>query len=220
MIQKFAVRKIFVTFTALLLITAAANARSSVNKSVNVAPGETLSESVSSVNGSVNVGANAVLQGEAETVNGSLSIDDGCQTRDLSSVNGAVRVGERVQVDGNVSTVNGTLRIGDQSTISGNVETVNGSIDLRGATVERDIETVNGGIVLDQGAIVRGSIIVPATRSRGNKKWRGTLDIELRGGSSVVGDIRVEDEDRKVRVILRDGSTVGGQIQGAEIVRE
>ena len=117
-----------------------------------------------------------------------------------------------------VGTVNGTLRIGDQSTISGNVETVNGKIDLRGTTIERNIETVNGGIVLDGGTQVQGNIIVRETRGRNNN--RRTLEIELRGGSSVAGDIRVEDDDRKVRVTLSGGSAVHGQIEGAEVVQE
>ncbi len=211
-------QRILIAFAASLLITTSVDARSSANSSVKVAAGETLRENLSSVNGSVTVGADADLQGDAETVNGSLSVNDGARTRNLSSVNGSVQVGSRVTVDGDIETVNGTLRVGDQSTVSGNVESVNGSIDLRGAVVERDIEIVNGKVVLDQGTQVQGSIIVRETRGRNNR--RRILDIELRGGSSVDGDIIVEDEDRKVRVTLSDGSAVRGEIRGAEVVRE
>lgn len=202
-----------------LLITTAADAKSSVNKSVRVAAGEILDESVSSVNGSVDIGSGAEIGGSAKSVNGSVDVGDDARTRSVSSVNGSVDVGDRVSVDGDVTTVNGSLRVGRESTVAGSVETVNGRIDLRGAMVERDLRTKNGGIVLDDGAVVQGDILVESSRNR-NRWNKEPLEIKLRGGSSVEGDIRVdEDRSRKVLVILSEGSEVRGQIEGAEVIR-
>ncbi len=206
------------TLAAFLLITAVAGARSSANSSVRLAAGETLSENLNSVNGSVTVGAEADLRGHAETVNGSVQVGDGARTRDLSSVNGGIRIGDRVTIDGDVESVNGSLRIGDQTTVSGHVETVNGGIDLNGAAIEHDVMTVNGRIVLDQNARVQGNIVV--REYRGWSGRRRTLEIHLRDGSNVAGDIVVEDGARKVRVTLSGGAAVQGQIHGAEVIQE
>ena len=73
-------------------------------------------------------------------------------------------------------------------------------------------------MVLEAGSQVGGNLIV--RESRGRNFWRDALEIELRGGSTVNGDLIVEDEDREVRLILRDGSAVRGEIRGAEVVRE
>lgn len=206
-----------IALAATLVITATAEARSTVNKSIKIGAGETVSDELSSVNGSVTVGSGAVLQDEASTVNGSLTIGDDVQAREISSVNGSVRIGDRATVDGDVSTVNGTLRAGE-STIQGEVSTVNGTIKLNGSTVERDIMTVNGRITLDRGTRVAGNLIIKETRGRNN--WSKPLKIELRGGSVVEGDVIVEDSDRKVEIRLLDGSSVGGKIEGADVVRD
>ncbi len=213
--------KTFAILAAFLLITTAADARSSANSSVRVAAGESLNEDVSSVNGSVTVGADADLQGDAETVNGSVQIEDGARTHNISSVNGGIRIGERVTVDGDIESVNGSLRVGEDSTVSGHVETVNGGIDLSGVTIERSVRTVTGKIVLDRGTRIEGDIVV--RESRGWNGWGGrrqVQEIELRDGSIVTGDILVEDDERKVRVTLSGGSVVQGRIQGAEVVQE
>ena len=210
-------KKWLIALAATLVITATVEARSTVNKSIKIGAGETVSDDLSSVNGSVTVGDGAVLQEEASTVNGSLSIGDDVQAREVSSVNGSVKIGDRVTVDGDASTVNGTLRVGE-STIQGEVSTVNGTIKLNGSTVERDITTVNGTIKLDQGARVAGNLIIKENRGRNN--WTKPLKIELRGGSVIEGDVIVEDSDREVELRLLGGSSVNGKVEGAEVVRD
>ncbi|MEM1181572.1 MAG: hypothetical protein AAGM22_24730, partial [Acidobacteriota bacterium] len=142
---------------------------------------------------------------------------DNSNTRNLSSVNGTVNIGDQVTVDGDASTVNGALRVGN-STVSGDVETVNGSIKLSGSTVERNMKTINGSIKLYAGSRLLGDITIQKTRGRYN--WSKALKIELRDGSVVEGDIINEDPDREVEVYLRDGSAVNGKIEGAEVIRD
>ena len=203
-----------------LLLTCAASAGATVNKSIHVDDGERIDRKLSSVNGSINVGARAELERAASTVNGSISVEDGSRTRDLSSVNGTVRVREGVTVDGDVTTVNGTARSGRDTVVTGSVETVNGSIELLGTTVHEDLRTINGRVLLEGGTRVQGDLIVEETRNNGWNSRRKPLEIELRDGSVIEGNVDVRDEDRKVIVRLSGGSAVNGQVLGAKVVEE
>lgn len=202
------------------LLISAPFAGATVNKSIRIGDGETVERGLSSVNGSINVGASADLLRSAETVNGSINIDEDAKTRDLSSVNGTVRVGARVTVDGDLSSVNGTIRGGDNSVVTGDVETVNGSIKLNGTTVHKNLRTINGRVVLDQGSSVQGDLIIEDSNSRHRNRHRKPLEIELRAGSTIEGDVDVRDEDRKVIIRLSGGSAVNGEVRGAEVVQE
>lgn len=202
-----------------IFLASAALAGAHVNKSVRISDGETVERSLSSVNGSITIGTDVELHRMAETVNGGIKVGDNSRTKDLHTVNGSVRVGERVTVDGDLRSVNGSISASDGTSVTGGIETVNGSINLDGATVEQDLSTVNGGVVLDRGSRVMGSLIIEDTNSR--KRWdRKPLEIKLRDGSVIEGDIEVLEEDRKVIVYISGGAAVMGQIRGAEVVRE
>jgi len=206
--------------TLVLLLACAAFAGASVNKSIRVGDGETADRGLSSVNGSITVGSRAELRRSAETVNGSISIGDDATTQDLTSVNGRVRVGARVRVDGDLSSVNGSVESGEKTVVTGRVETVNGEIELHGSTVQGDLRTVNGRVVLDRGSRVEGDLVVEGKNDHGWGSHQKPLVIELRDGSVIEGGVEVRDKDRKVTVRLSGGSTVKGQVRGAEVVRE
>lgn len=205
---------------SLFLLVSASFAESSVNKSIRVDDGETVERGLSSVNGSITVGSRAELQRSTETVNGSISVDDEARTRDLTTVNGSVRVRARVTVDGDLRSVNGTLESGEGTVVTGTVETVNGTVELTGTTVREDLRTINGRIVLDRGSRVHGDLVIEETRGHDWGSRRKPLEIELRDGSVIEGDVDVRDEDRKVIVRLSGGSAVMGQVRGAEVVNE
>ncbi|MCP4901908.1 MAG: hypothetical protein GY906_33505 [bacterium] len=202
-----------------IFLATAAFAGASVNKSLYVADGETVERSLTSVNGSIAIGSNADLQGMAETVNGGITVDNDARTHDLASVNGKVRVGDRVTVDGDLRSVNGTIGAGDGTIITGGVETVNGSIKLIGTTVHQDLQTVNGHVLLDRGSRVQGDLVIEDSNSRSWER-RKPLEIELRDGSVIEGNIEVLDEDLEVTVRLSGGATVMGQVRGAEVIQE
>lgn len=205
---------------AVLLLAGVATSHATVNKSIRIDDGETVNRDLSSVNGSIRVGDQADVRGEVSTVNGRISLGDDCRTEELSTVNGSVTIGRRGVVDGDMEAVNGSLRADDGTSIRGNVTTVNGSIDLRGATVERNVETVNGSITLDEGTIVEGDVVVEDAGRRGWSWGKPKpLEIEIAGGSIVKGNVENLDDEREVIVILRDGSTVEGEIRGAEVDR-
>ena len=213
-------RSLACLFTCLFLLASVAVAKSSVNKSIRVDDGETVDSGLSSVNGAITVGSRAELQRSAETVNGGISVDDDSKTRDLSTVNGSVRVAQRVTVDGDLSSINGTVESGEGTVVTGTVETVNGTIELLGTTVHEDLRTINGRVVLDRGSRVRGDLVIEDTRSRDWNSRRKPLEIELRAGSVIEGDVDVRDKDREVIVRLSGGSAVMGQVRGAEVVNE
>jgi len=198
------------------LLASSATADITINKSIRVADG-TKSGSLSSVNGSIDIGSDVEMLGGARSVNGGIRVGDDTQTEDLTSVNGRVRVGDRVTVDGDLYSVNGDIETGEGSQINGNVETVNGEIDLTGTTVYRDLETVHGGVTLDRESHIKGDLIIKKVHGNHNDNNK-PLEIDIRNGSVVEGNIDVEDDDRKVVVRLSSGGKVMGEIRGAEVI--
>ena len=97
-----------------------------INKSVKIDAGSE-SDGASSVNGSITVGKGATVTGSIETVNGKIRVDEEAKIRDASTVNGGLRLDDDVQA-GNLETVNGTIEIGENGTIDGEVGAVNGRI--------------------------------------------------------------------------------------------
>jgi DUF4097 and DUF4098 domain-containing protein YvlB len=196
-------------FLAASLFTSVALA-GSLNSSVRVGDGEIREDGVSAVNGKIAIGSQATVQGACQTVNGSITVGEDSNVLGLQTVNGGVDVGSRTVVRGDITAVNGSISMDSGASASG-VSTVNGGIELTGAKVEDDVMTVNGNIELreattvggdiviqtrgrnstkrreplvielDQGSVVRGSILV--------EDEDDTVEVHLRGGSRVLGTI-------------------------------
>ena len=132
-----------------------------------------------------------------EKINSSITAEAGQVYGDLSTVNGAIRVGSRAVIK-NAETVNGSIHVEDDVR-SGGLTTVNGSIQVGARSrIDGDVETVNGGIFIDRGgnvkrgvATVNGAIgLVDTDLGRGIETVNG--DITVGVGSHVKGGIRVE----------------------------
>lgn len=209
--------------TAVLALLLAVPAYGSVNKSVKIAAGEE-SDGATSVNGSISVGSGATVTGTLETVNGTIRIDHDARISDAATVNGAIRVAEKVQSK-NLTTVNGSIRVGAGATVEGSVEAVNGSIAIgKGSSVANDvgningqielmgsqiggaISTVSGDIELADGAVVKGNVIVRKPSWWNWSKQRKPR-IVIGPGSRVEGTIRLE---REVDLYISDSAEVGG----------
>lgn len=199
---------------AVIALTAGCNA--SVNKSIRIADGESVTGDLTSVNGSINVGNNAQVKGNAQTVNGRIRVGDSVQIGRLSTVNGGIDIGGQTQVGGDVESVNGSVECEAGSTIEGDIQTVNGRVLLEGTTVNGEIETRNGAVLLTDGTRVGRDVRIEGRTSGFSG---GSLEIRLTGGSVIEGDLIVEDEDRKVRLTVDETSEVKGQIRGVEMTR-
>lgn len=140
---------------------------------------------------------------------------DGAEVRDISKVNGGIRVSEEEQV-GNISSVNGgvSLRRGasahDVGTVNGGIElddeveitaaeTVNGGIRVgRDVRVNGSLHTVNGGIRTRAGTVVEHDIRSVNGKIRlenthvGDDLQTSNGDIELREGTVIEGDLIVK----------------------------
>ncbi|PCJ25308.1 MAG: hypothetical protein COA96_07485 [SAR86 cluster bacterium] len=134
------------------------------------------------------------------------------EVRDISKVNGGIRISANEQV-GNISSVNGGIDLGRGSSAY-NIDTVNGGIDLDEGVVISDAETVNGGIRVGDDVTVNGSLI---TVNGGIRMGSGTVvrnrvrtvngKIQLRN-TLVREDVQTTNGD----ILLRDGSSVEGDI--------
>jgi hypothetical protein len=177
---------------------------STVNGSITVGDGATVTGDLETVNGDIRVGDNSVIE-DASTVNGSISIEDGVKSGALSTVNGFIEVGDKVTAQ-EISTVNGRIKLEDGSSTGGDVSTVNGGIDLHGSRVRGDVTTVNGDVELSGSAVIAGDLIVKKPHS-----WFGNdshpPEIVIGPGSRVEGTIRLE---RKVKLFISESAEVGG----------
>ena len=179
---------------------------SSVNGSISIGAGATVTGSVETVNGTIRIDDDARVE-DAETVNGSLRIGDRVYTEDLSSVNGAVKLGEDVTVDGEVSVVNGQISVGSGSSVRRDVSNVNGQIKVTGSTVGGDLRTVTGDVYFEDGAVLKGNLTVEKPHS-----WRSSSDqriptVVIGPGSRVEGEIILE---QKVKLYVSETARVGG----------
>ena len=75
-------------------------------------------------------------------------LSDKVRSRDLSTVNGTIRVGENARVDGEIEAVNGKIKVASGSTVADGVSNVNGVIEFSGAEIGGDVSTVSGDILL------------------------------------------------------------------------
>jgi hypothetical protein len=197
----------------------------SINKSIKIDAGSE-SDGATSVNGSITVGDGATVTGDLNTVNGKVRVGDDARIEDASTVNGGLTVGENVTAD-SLETVNGSIKVGEGSQISGdigavnggitletgtvaadNVGNVNGSIELEGSEVGGNVETVSGNIHLSDGARVRGNIIVEEPGGWGwNNGDKKMPEIIIGPGSVVEGSIVLE---REVKLYISETAEVGG----------
>jgi len=187
----------------------------SINSSIEVADGESRSGALATVNGDILIGKDCKIEGSSTTVNGSVKIGDRSNVWDLNTVNGSIRIGEGVSVEGDVESVNGSVELGADSEVSGKVGTVNGAIKLDHTIIQRDVRTVNGNIKLRDNSVVKGDVVIEG-EMKVSKRQR-PIEIEVAGGSIIEGSVLVK-RDVDVRLILREGGKVLGQVDGAEVV--
>ena len=139
-----------------------------------------------------------------------MRISDNVQSRDLSTVNGSVKVGESATVDGEIEAVNGSITLQKGSSVADNVSNINGQIALSGAEVGGDVSTVTGDINVVDGSVVKGNLIVEKPSNWGwGKSTKRKPRIVIGPGSSVVGNI---DLEREVELFISESATVGGVI--------
>jgi acetyltransferase-like isoleucine patch superfamily enzyme len=120
-------------------------------------------------------------------------------------VNGAIRIGENVTINGGVSVVNGKIAIASGSSIRDEVSNINGEISITAAEIGGNLSTVNGDVTLDNGANLHGNLTVEKARgSRSNNARKPRIIIGP--GSKVGGEIFVE---REVELYISDTAEVG-----------
>ncbi len=209
-------RRLFTALTAACLLFAL-GCQAGVNRSFRVADGETVEGGFNTVNGSIRVGKDAEVKGSSHTVNGRISVEDGSKVGALASVNGSIRIDDKVTIEGDLDSVNGGVRCGSGTEVDGDVATVNGDIDLDGTVVDGSVETINGEVTLRGASQVKRDVVIE--RNRGSSS-RQTLEIRVLDGSVIEGDVIVKARQRKVKVILGGGGEVKGEIDGAEVVNE
>ncbi len=193
---------------AALLMSAAAQAVTSVNKSISIPDGGH-EDSVSSVNGSITVGERASV-GSIRNVNGAIKLGDNAMAESIESVNGGVRMGEGVQVKFGVRIVNGNFDMASGSQVGGDVKTVNGSVHMDHAVIEGTLHSASASIQTGVGSEIRGGIYVEK-RSRGDNSRPPEITI---GPDSRVGDITAERD-----IVLRiSRKALVGQIDGATAI--
>ena len=184
-----------------------ASGASTVNGSISVGSGATVTGDLETVNGAIRIDADAAVEG-VETVNGSIKVASGVKTEDIEGVNGTIRIAENVTIVGEVSVVNGKIAVGAGSTISQDLSNVNGEISITGAEIGGDLSTVNGDVSLTDGSNLRGNLRV---EKPGGINWgRGNSRkprIVIGPGSKIGGEIIVE---REVELYISDTAEVGG----------
>jgi hypothetical protein len=184
-----------------------ADGASTVNGSISVGSGATVTGTLETVNGGIRVDDDAVIE-DAETVNGSIKIASGVKAEDIEGVNGAIRIGQNVTIKGEVSVVNGKIGVDAGSSISNDVSNVNGEISITGAEIGGDLSTVNGDVSLNDGANLHGNLTIekPGGINWGKSNSRKPRII-VGPGSRVGGEIIVEHE---VELFISDTAEVGG----------
>jgi DUF4097 and DUF4098 domain-containing protein YvlB len=195
----------------------------SINKSITIEAGSE-SRGESSVNGSINVGRGATVTGSLKTVNGEIRIDDDAIVEDLQTVNGSIKLGSNAVAD-DISGVNGSIRLGENSTVNGEVSVVNGKISSEnGSRISRDVRnvngelqivatriggdltTVNGDVLLTDASTLSGNLTVEKP-SGWNWNKKRVPQIVIGPGSVVEGEIRLE---RKVELYIHETASVSG----------
>ena len=184
-----------------------ASGASTVNGSITVGSGATVTGGLETVNGAIRIDDDAMVK-DVETVNGSIKLGTGVNADDVEGVNGAIRVGENVTIAGEVSTVNGMIAVNAGSSVAQDLSNVNGEISIVGAEIGGDLSTVNGDVSLTDGAKLHGNLKIekPGGTNWGNSNSRKPR-IVIGPGSKVGGEIIVE---REVELYISDTAEVGG----------
>ncbi|MFQ5629639.1 MAG: hypothetical protein ACE5I1_12820 [bacterium] len=209
--------RVFLSIIALVLLNLAA-CNVSVNRSIEIDDGETVSSSLNTVNGNILIGNECVVKGSSRTVNGRIEVGRNSEVDELQCVNGSIRLGKEVHVLGDIETVNGSVSCDPGVKIDGEINSINGSVDLENTTVRRDLTTYNGSITLLDESIIDGDIVIE--ENKGSSSHRRRLKIRITENSVVKGDIDVRDDDIEVIVYLSKGGKVNGKIKNAEVVEE
>jgi len=203
-----------VAFAAIFLLFTACNV--SVNQSISVENGETREGSLNVVNGSITVGDSCTIKGDCRVVNGNIEIGHDSEVESIKIVNGPIEIGSNSRVHNSVKSVNGSITCAAGVEIGRDVETVNGAIELTRTMVAKSIQTINGDISLLDSSRVAGDIRIEG-KSKGGEHRR--LEIKIKDGSVVEGDVLVEDKRAEVKVYLGHGGQVLGQVLGAEVIQ-
>jgi len=205
--------------TVILIISLSAGCGDlGVNRTIQIADGESHKGDLNSVNGAIIIGRNCEISGGCRTVNGGIEVKESATVEDLLAVNGSISLAEKVQVLGEVNTVNGSIDCQQGVTVKDEISTLNGDINLNNSTVKYNVQTINGDITLHNKSIVEGDIVIRPRR--GFSADNPALSITISDSSVVGGDIINRDKDRTVNVILSSGGQVKGRVQNAEVIRQ
>lgn len=183
-----------------------AGGQSSVNGSISIGKGATITGSVETVNGTIRIDEDARVE-DAQTVNGSIRMASGVTAGDVGSVNGSIRLAENVTVDGEINVVNGKISLENGTTVADDVSNVNGEISISGAEIGGDLTTVNGDVTLEEGSTLRGNLIIEKPGGWGRNRNKRKPKIIIGPGSKVIGNIELE---REVELFISESAEVGG----------
>ncbi len=204
-------------FSLIFLLGYACNVE--LNQSVRIDDGTKHRDDITTVNGSITIGKDCEVLGLCRSINGNIRVGEGSIVSDLQSVNGKIAIAENVRVDGNIGAINGGVTIKSGVVVAHDIDVINQHIRIEGAEIGGNISIQNGDVFLRDKTILEGSILVDAEglfESEGSR--RRTVLIEISGGSVVKGNIEVGDQNIEVKVRLRDGGKVLGEVINAEIL--
>ena len=210
-------RYIVLLFSLIFLFSYACNVE--VNQNVRIDDGTKHTDDITTVNGSITIGKDCEVLGSCRSINGNIRVGEGSIVRDLQSVNGKISIAGNTRVDGGVSTINGGVTIKSGVVVTHDIDVINQHIRIEGAEIGGNISIQNGDVFLRDKTTVEGNILVDTEglfESEGSR--RRTVLIEISGGSVVKGDIEVGDKSLEVKVRLRDGGKVLGEVINAEIL--
>jgi hypothetical protein len=131
------------------------------------------------------------------------------ELREISKVNGGIRIAASEQVGEVSSVTNGGIRIGSGSNVGGSVETVNGKISLNNTHVGDSVITTNGDILIAKGSVVEGDVIFEGRRRSWTRWFNWTNkppELVIDSDAEVKGDIRLY---HKVTLKIAEGAQVG-----------
>ena len=210
-------RYIVLLFSLLILFGYACNVE--VNQSVRIDDGTKHRDDITTVNGSITIGKDCEVLGLCRSINGNIRVGEGSTVRDIQSVNGKISIAENVRVDGELGAINGGVTIKSGVVVTHDIDVINQHIRIEGSEIGGNISIQNGDVFLRDKTTLEGNILVDAEglfESEGSR--RRTVLIEISGGSVVKGNIEVGDQRLEVKVRLRDGGKVLGEVINAEIL--
>jgi DUF4097 and DUF4098 domain-containing protein YvlB len=203
-------------FFLLLLVLQGCNM--SINKDVKIADGHREASDVMSINGSVRVGDDCQIRGVCRSINGFIRIGDRSQVHEVQTVNGPITIGANTVIRRDVQSINGDIECQQGVIVRGDCDTINGSVELDSAIVHGSINTFNGKIELDHHSQILKNLVIHAKGK--SKNHRHNLDIYIKNGSCVNGDVIVKGERLNVTVHTSAGGRVLGQVKNANLQEE